>query len=240
MALARLLADLGPTEHHLLFYARYDATHDDETIAYCAGKFAAIHTARSVRKISGWPIGPNAMVMDLFTLSHAKHKAGEWDYAGIMLLESDALPLRATYLTELSNEWYAGKQLLLGAWIGAKNDPHKSHMNGNLIFSPRLTFTFPQLLSANVCKLAWDVYFWRYYWKVARASRLIYSDYRVKFTECDALYSPRKYDKGNPLFGEELHPAWLHGCKDPRALECVRERLIQPIVKNMVDAGTQL
>ncbi len=226
MALARLLADLGPTEHHLLFYRRYDTTHDDATIAYCASRFANVLIGGSVRKISGWPIGPNAMAMDLFTLCHQKHKAGEWDYSGIMLLESDALPLRASWLAELYTEWCQGKQLILGAWIGAKNNPQQSHMNGNLIFSPRLTFTFPQLLSRNVPKLAWDVFFWRYYWKQARASRLIYSDYRVKFTTCDALYAPRKYEKGNPLAGIDLAPVWLHGCKDAKAMECVRERLL--------------
>lgn len=227
MALARLICDIvGPTPHHLLFYARYDCEHDEPTIAYAQRHFGNVITARSVRKISGWPIGPNAMVMDLFTLCHAKHKAGEWDYSGIMLLESDAIPLRTTFLTELADEWNAGKQLILGPWIGAKNDPNKSHMNGNLMFSPRLTFTFPQLLASAVPKLAWDVFFWRYYWKQARASRLIYSDYRVKFTTCDALYAVRKYDKGNPLFGAELQPAWLHGCKDAKAMECVRERLL--------------
>lgn len=226
MALARLLADLGPYGHDILFYARYDSQHDDATIAYCASRFANVRIGQSKRKISGWPIGPNAMVMDLWQLSHQKHKAGEWDYSGIMLLESDCVPLSRTWLADLYAEWSAGKQLLLGPWIGLKNNPNQSHMNGNLIFSPRLTFTFPQCLSPNVPKLAWDVFFWRYYWKNARGSRLIYSDYRVKFTDCDALWAPRSYPKGNPLHGQELRPVWLHGCKDPRAPECARARLL--------------
>lgn len=226
MALARLLADLGPSPHHLLFYARYDCDHDAATIDYCAQAFAGTHHASSKRKISGWPIGPNAMVMDLFQLSHLKHKRGEWDYSGIMLLESDCVPLRRTWLDEIHQEWAEGKQLVLGHWIGQKNNPNQSHMNGNLIFSPRLTFTFGQLLSDNVPKQAWDVEFWRYYWKAARASKLIYSDYRVKFTDCATLHAPRSYPKGHAFPGAPIQPAWLHGCKDPRALECVRAALL--------------
>lgn len=226
MALARLLTDLGPSPHHLLFFARYDTEHDNETIRYCRNSFHTVLDARSTRRMAGWPIGPNAMAMDVFQLSHARHKAGEWDYEAIMFLESDCAPLRRDWLAAIAEEWQQGKQLVLGHWIGGKADPSRSHMNGNLMFSPRLTFTVGAITQPRVPALAWDVYFWKHYVRYARASRLIYSDYRVKFTTCDALMAPRKFEKGHPLGACEVQPAWLHGCKDSRAVECVRERLV--------------
>ena len=227
MALARLLADiLRHNEHHILFFARYDCEHDIATIRYCRQYFHTVLEGRSTRRIKGWPIGPNAMAMDVFQLSHEKHKAGEWDYESIMLLESDCVPLNNNWLELIRQEWREGNQLLLGHWIGKKADPARSHMNGNLMFSPRLTFTVPALLEPRVPVLAWDVYFWKAYSRFARASKLIYSDYRVKFTTCEDLFAPRKYEKGHPLGECQVQPAWLHGCKDSRAMGCVRDKLL--------------
>lgn len=228
-ALARLIADILPAHSphaDFLFYARYDCAHDAETQKYVAKKFSTTHAHRSRRPIKGWPTGPNAMVMDLFILSHEKHSAGQWDYAAIMLLEADCIPLRASWIEEIHREWHEQKQLLLGCWVGAKNEIHKSHMNGNLLFSPRLTFTFPFLRAKTTPVSAWDVHFWKYWQGSARASRLIYSDYRVPFSNCDELWRPRVYEKGSALGACQVQPAWLHGCKDQRAMECARERMI--------------
>lgn len=230
MDLSRLMVDTIGHKTDLadiLFFARYDCAVDNDAVIHAETAFKKVHVAQSKRRMTGWPIGPNAMAMDLFALVHSKHVKKEWDYSGVMMIEADCIPLRSTWLTELYAEWHAGQQMIMGAWIGSKRDPIKSHINGNLIFSPRITHVVPALLSSTTPTLAWDVRFWKNWMHVAKPSRLIYSDYKVDFTDCDVLWAPRTYTAADsPLADQTLSPCWLHGCKDLRALECARERLL--------------
>ena len=129
-------------------------------------------------------------------------------------------------------EWQEAKKLNLVTGSGSPKAVHKYKVKWNLMFSPRLTFTFPMLRSKLTPQMAWDVHFWKYWRHVSRASRLIYSDYRAPFENCERLWAPRLTEKGSAYGAGELSPAWLHGCKEMASIGCVRDRLI---CKNRLD-----
>jgi hypothetical protein len=241
MELSRLICDI---EHEVCpwadwaFMARFDCDHDMETVAYMKTKFEHVYTIKGVRRQTGWPQGPNAIVSDLFRLVYEKTTAGEWHYDAVMLAESDDLPLRKTWVHELWMEWHAGTQMILGDWIGSGHDLARSHINGNLLLAPELTRRLPRIWNMScVPSRGWDAYYWPNWAKWSRPSRLIFSDYRLgtkrhPWLGCDYLWAP-KYHRGhpsNPLYEVPLTPCWLHGCKDPEGRQCVREKLLGPPV----------
>ena len=241
MALSRLICDI---EHEVCpwadfaFLARSDCEHDAETAAYMKTNFGHVHLLKSTRRAKGWPQGPNAMFMDICRIVHDKTKAGEWAYDAISLLESDDLPLRSTWIKELHDEWHGGTQLVLGDWVGRGDNLAKSHINGNLLFAPSLTDRLPEVWNPmlGIPVRAWDQYFWPQFAPVARASHLIFSDYRLgtrnhPWLGCESLWTPRVHgDKTNPLEKVKLMPCLLHGCKEPAGRKCVREKLLGPPV----------
>jgi len=238
IALSRLIADLEPAKCQYADFAwliRFDCTPDSIPTDHLTPKFDRVYVIKGARRVTGWPQGCNAMVMDLMAYIQSRK---DWNYDAIMLMEADCLPLRASWIKELLTEWQfgahlsAGPYLVLGDWIGGR-DISASHLNGNLLFSPRLLSTIrPCWNSSVVSNVAWDAEWWRRYAKYTRASRLIFSDYRIgtpskPWQGCEYLWAPKIHstNKTNPLYGVPLQPCWLHGCKDPRGIECVRSRL---------------
>lgn len=236
MELSRLIADIEPCGCRFAdfaFLARFDCIHDPATAEYMRSKFSNVHFIPSKRRKTGWPQGPNAMAMDLFTTVHDKTVRGQWNYDAVQLLESDDLPLRGSWIEELWKEWHEGNQLILGDWIGSGTDLRHSHINGNLMFSPQLTKRLPRIWQAGgIPAVGWDAYYWVYWAKWSRGSKLIYSDYRSGTAKkpwqgCARLFEPY-YHRGyptNPLNDVDLMPCLLHGCKSPEGIKCVRNKL---------------
>ena len=236
MELSRLICDIEREVcpwADFAFLARSDCDHDPDTAAYMRANFEHVHLLQSTRRSKGWPGGPNAMFMDLCRIVHEKTAAGEWAYDAIMLLESDDLPLRSTWIKELHDEWHAGTQLVLGDWVGRGDSLTHSHVNGNLLFSPELTNRHEEMWHPmrGTPVRALDQYFWPQFAPVARASRLIFSDYRLgtrnhPWRGCESLWTYRMHgDNTNPLEKVKLMPCLLHGCKAPEGRKCVREKL---------------
>lgn len=234
LAVSRLVADIELSVcpwADWAFCARFDCTHDMPTVAYMRTKFTNVHLLQSSRRKTGWPQGPNAMAQDIFKTVHEKTKTGAWKYDAVLFAEADCLPLRRTWIKELWMDWHSGTQLVLGAWFGPGNVSSGAHINGNLLFSPQLTQLLPRIWqSSSVPASAWDSYFFPQWARYARASRLIYSDYRLgtpnrPWPGCAALWQSKCHrDAGNPLRNVPLQPCWLHGCKSPEGVRCVRQK----------------
>lgn len=201
---------------------------DGKFIAKLNTKFDSVVLQKGTRWASGWPLGPNALVMDAFAYTHKMHEGGFFNYSAAMLIESDCVPLKTTWIDDIIKEWEEGDQLVLGHMDGARH-----HINGNLAFHPKLFDHVPEMTTGVVPSRAWDMEFWDKIKPFARASRVIHSDYRLGTSDnpwkgCGDLWKKRVHvNPDHPLANEELEPSWLHGVKTPLGLECVRARFLQ-------------
>lgn len=238
LALLQLIYDLQADVPlaDILVYPRKDTKiRDSGAFDFLQGKFTLIK-GRSRRILSGWPHGPNGLAMDVFRLTWDAYQAGQFPYQAVLLMEADCVPLRPSWIRELAEEWSSQSKLLLGHWDGSGTTlrPPISHLNGNLLFHPRIVEHVPKLAAPDVPNGGWDMAFWPQLAPYATPSRLIYNDYRLNtknnpLLTPDRLFQPRYHrHPENPLVGEELHPCWLHGTKDFRAIAMVRERFGLP------------
>lgn len=240
MALAQLIADIEPglsLYADLAFFARWDCAQDEILAEKIRSKFASVHLLRSQRQVAGWPMGANAMEMDLFKIVYEKTSNREWAYDAILQVEPDCVPLRLTWLKELYDDWRSGTQLALGPVFGNATNLGQSHMNGGAwLFSPTLTPLVAEIWQqAEVPTRALDWCLWPVCAPWARASRLIYSEYGLgvlperPWRGCDFLWEPKTHrDEGNPLKNVELLPCLLHGTKTLDGIACVRQKFNLP------------
>jgi hypothetical protein len=232
--LLRLLGDLEPNKSQyadILLFPRFDTRwHGEGPQEALKSKFDGVYMGRSSRKRVGWPFGPNAVAMDVFK-SILEWK--DFPYSGVMLIEADCLPLRKTWIKELWQEWNSCDKLVLGHWDGSatENPPH-GHMNGNLIFDRELVVKHPQIANGEIVKGGWDMVIWPMIRPDAAPSSLIFSDYQLNTRKnpllgLDHLLRPRHHTRSdNPLYGQEIKPCWLHGCKKLEGLRLMRNYLL--------------
>jgi len=141
MHLARLIADIQQEKDarfEFAFFARFDATHDEETVNYVSRKFN-VWKLQGTRQVTGWPDGCNAVALEAMQQAYARSKTSWKDVKAVYLIESDVMPLVRDWLPRLEKEWdkaAADGKLLMGAWY-----PFHSvhgHINGNMLLSPVL------------------------------------------------------------------------------------------------------
>lgn len=219
-----------------MLYARADCRfHNQAVIESLSDKFDNVYRDRSVRPVSGWPFGPNALAIDLFRKIKSWYSSGQFPYTGVLLVEADCVPLRAGWIDEIRNEWLSSKALALGHWDGSGKNmkPPASHMNGNMVIHPELLNKIDGINSTEIPTWGWDMQYWDVICRYASPSRLIYSDYRLNtkknpLTNCCKLWDHKEHTHPeNPLYGEKLFPCWIHGTKGTLAQECVRKKLLE-------------
>ena len=143
--LLRLVTDLEPRMSEtadIMFSARFDCAHDEETIKYVARRFRVhTHINRNRRGV-GWPSGCNDLAFGtldyVYSLSAARRLP---QYKAIALLEADGCPLRAGWIETLSQEWDKAKVKVFGPMqnSGPKDSGHR-HINGNCLISADQAF----------------------------------------------------------------------------------------------------
>lgn len=219
MHLARLIADIEPVKNDLVdfaFFARFDATHDEDTIAKVSRKFN-VWKMTCERQGTGWPNGCNAMALDLLQQANRRANA-EWKQVkAVYLIESDVLPMRRDWLKLLSQEWDEGAakgKLLLGSW----HPFHSSvgHLNGNMLVDPQIV---SKIKGLEACRpgQAWDTEFalkFEPHWTKSRQMANHYNFQRSISPE--VLFS--SVDGKTPV-------AVVHGIKDASG-----ERQVRPLL----------
>lgn len=233
--LLRLICDLQDgvsPDADLLLSGMGGAQIDKKTDEAVRAKFAQVHTLQCKSNAVGWPRGPNHQVRETYARFVQGVRAEGWDYCALMLAEPDSVPLTKDWMAQIRNEWAEGNQLALGPWIG-RDVVGIEHMNGNMLLSPSFADVYqPFLKNPPSGGIAWDVGIWRFLKKYARASKTIWSEHRLgtlsnPLKNCEDLFKTRKYmDRSHPLYGLDITPAWLHGCKTD-ITQCVRDRLIK-------------
>jgi len=247
MALARLLADLEPikrTDVTFLFSARFDASFDEETIAYASEKFN-VRKFKGRKHETGWPAGPNGLYRESIVECIELVRSGRVNATGVLFIEADCVPLHKDWLNMLIKEWKECGKDILGAWFD-RSDGCANHVNGNCIISTTFWKKNKRIMMPG--SRGWDVDLSDIILPNAAPSKLIWSDYGLgkpgynEWRGCEWLFAEKRYGGvGNPLYGQALYPVWLHGPKDMRGIECVRARLLSDtILRKRDDFGALL
>lgn len=222
---ARLIADLEPEKSKyadFMFASRWDGEHDRSTVEYVARKFSDVRLFKTARQSKGWPAAPNDVALETYGHFCARVRQKMWDYAAILLIEPDVVPLFRDWIKQLHDEWFESDQLCLG-FIGDKSTHPIKHINGNCMISPAFQRVHRSFFWAPK-RDGWDVFHARAMVKHGRASRLIWNDYARKAITCDELFSSRSYPDTHPLGGKEIWPALYHGVKGFDAIICVKKK----------------
>ncbi len=167
---------------------------------------------RSSEKGLKYPTGPNKLAWDL--MNEAANGATWAQYAKcILLIEPDCVPVAPDWIDQLSEEWdrAAGQgKLIMGAWTG----DDMQHLNGNLIFSPKLASVID--LGPTPPRRPWDVAFapaFRPHWC---KTGLIKNLYRSTNVTDEQIETPECGTKP---------PVLIHGCRDDSVWNYAKRKL---------------
>lgn len=135
--LARLLADLEPGHSELadiLFVARFDCKHGEQTVKHVSRKFN-VHTYTSKKRGVGWPAGCNSLFFGSVEWIYHKMNAGHIPrYKAVFNMGADCAPLSKDWLSQLCGGWDAAakKKPLYAAGPLIPGSAHgREHINGD-------------------------------------------------------------------------------------------------------------
>lgn len=131
-----------------------------------------------------------------------------------MWIESDAVPLRPTWLDEIESEYQRARKPFMGAYVNIK--PHEPHMSGNGVYPACVADHSMDMAIPN--KIAWDYAGRRdtIGKKKAQFTTLIQHEYRVHGKEPTF---PTKESLSIILPGTAV----FHRCKDETLIDRLRE-----------------
>src|SRR6478736_1707412 len=235
--LVKLWVDLEPgfnSDIVLAFVSRFDIqpSHIGQDIIDLAKTKFEVLLHRCTKVGVGWPTGCNQLEVGAYEWFVESNRGGNYDIPYIFFAEADTVPLRPTWLSEIVKEAYDNKALMLGAYF-VQEDGY-AHINGNAVIHRDFW---------RSCKMIWNISPW-VGWDVAigkqalqygTPSRLIWQDYRLGAPDNpwkgdDHIFAEKQFNtKSNPLYGQPLQPAFLHGCKTDQAQKAVRERFLKKV-----------
>lgn len=233
LQLAHLWADIEPDFNpnvSIAFALRYDmdmATVPTETIEMLRRKFKAVHVFKSALVGSGWPHGCNALEIGAYQWFVERTRDGSIQEDYLLLCEPDTIPLRPTWLEEIRQEALTNKSPIMGAYFTAGEGV--PHINGNCVIHKDFWRECKEIWSVPPMS-GWDIYIGKTALRLGKASRLIWQDYRLGAPDNpwrgpDHLWESKCYHgPENPLYGQALQPAMLHGIKTYEGIDAVRER----------------
>lgn len=226
MRLARYMADLEPEFNHsvhVMFCARFDASHDSATMNYVSNKFEVSKYTSVRRGATGWPYGCNELVHSIWheLLVRSRHDPEFLGtYTAGYLLEADNVPLRRDWLAALLAEWGSREphEVIMGAWHPSCS-PY-GHINGNMLFVPDLAGRISGL-EGCAPDVGWDVAHVHRFKGRWKASRIMKNLYQATGVSEEALLSSDQPD-GPP-------PVVVHGVKDESAFKISKRRLFSTV-----------
>ena len=246
MALANLIADLLSVKSphfDFMFVPRFDCLVDTNTERMVAQKFDNVRVYQTRSRALGWPGGPNAMAHELYSHFYRQthtNRHDQWEYAAMMFGEPDSVPLSIDWMEKIWTEWYecdwnwggGNRQHVLGAWQTREDSGcPMTHINGNCVMGRDFLTVYPQFKTTTFG--AWDTTHARAMMEFGRPSKMIYSDYNVggqdgtkKYLGPPDMTKTRHVSASNPLHEFDLHPVYLHGIKDLRGIQDMRQHLL--------------
>lgn len=217
--LASLICDLERTRNHdadVMIFRRSDSRWMSTTIQEkLASKFDTVLTHTCRRHAAGHPYGCNEMWYDLVMLM-AQTAPYANDYYAFIPLESDAVPTRPGWISELISEWKVAASEGKAAIGFIHNDPRR-HLNGVAVYASDLYLRVgSRILMGGSPQVPYDVRHSGSILPMAKSSNRIRFQYRRPTITPADLFA--EYDGAAP--------AIFHGVKDQSALIAVRDRHI--------------
>lgn len=212
--LALLISDLERTRNHdadILLVNRADARPlGAATKAKLAMKFDKVMEHRCRRTDArGYPYGPNQMWSDLLMLMIQPPYRD--DYFAFVNLETDCVPTRPGWITELIGAWTLAQSEQKHA-VGFMHDNPVPHLNGVAIWSPNiLRIVGGNQLTGSSPSVAFDIWHSKRIAPHATTTPLIHFSYRKPTITAAELFGAA---------------ALYHGVKDGSARAAVRARHI--------------
>lgn len=233
--LVRLWVDLEDSFNDsitLLLFSRFDiqpTALGQDIIDYAKTRFKVM-TDRCRKEGVGWPRGCNQLEVGAYEWFVEQNRAKTINFEYIFLAEADTVPLRKGWANEIMNEAYDNQSLMLGAYFVEEDG--WAHINGNCVIHRDFWKKCKNIWAVRPSQ-GWDVAIGKEALRLGTPSRLIWQDYQLGMTHNpwigpDHLFASKSFKtKSNPLCGQILKPALLHGCKDMRGIEAARERLLK-------------
>jgi len=210
------LLDAPTTQSELLFLSRHDAEEPSEEIfAYAKKKFYKVHYWRCSLKGSGYPQGCNDLAYGLFQYMADQRSIGHYpDISSLLILESDCVITRKTWVEELQAEW--NKHLAQGRKIvgaiqmrGQWGQDTDYHVNAVAMYHPDILRFIPTLANGPA-DIGWDYYHRHVMLNHAGDTKLIKLDFR------------RESITEEELYGKQSDVLIYHGVKGDSAINAVR------------------
>lgn len=241
MQLARFIADIEPAFRDdvvALFTARFDCKHDEDTIAYVSKKFRTFKCT-TTRRATGWPDGPNQMFGESYQwiVENARNQKIPSPKC-ILFIEADCIPMRADWINVLYKEWQESGKDVSGAWL-KRADAGIEHINGNCIIAFDFWKKFKPIFHPPSLG-GWDALLAHGILPYGHPSKYIWSDYQLghphnPWRGCDFLWAAKRYTaRDNPYYGMDLYPAYFHGIKTDKGLQCARERILGKVEEKVL------
>lgn len=221
--LARLIADLEPqhsTQADILFVARFDCKHGEQTVRHVSRKFNVLRYTSPKRGV-GWPLGCNEIFAASMEYCFHKMKAGQIPgYKAVFNMAADTAPLAKNWIGSLSAAWDGAPAVMTAGALIAGSVHGREHINGDAcVLSGNLDFLQWVMRATGNLRVAagWDwvlaMEFEKRGWKNIPCVRSLWR-HHLGFTK----------DEWN------LHVSQgtkiLHGVKDDSVLELTRKNLL--------------
>ncbi len=204
---------------------------EQSLIDYAKKKFN-LYLLNSRRKGVGWPAGCNALEVGAYEWFVEKNrdnqKSKSFDFEYILLAEADTVPLRKGWMEEIMNEAYDNKAVIMGAYF-TKEDGCP-HINGNCVIH-RDAWRKIRSIWHVPSRRGWDMHIGPQALSLGTPSKLIWQDYRLGMPDNpwkgdDFLFADKEFtNPANPLYGQKLRPAMIHGIKTMDGIKAVRKKL---------------
>ena len=219
--LAGLIADLERIKNRdadIMLYRRHDATEPSRQIQdKLAEKFEKVHLLRC-RRTDGndYPFSSNQMFYELVT-TLGQSPAWFNQYYAFLNLETDCVPTRPGWITELINAYVEASRHGFAAIGYIHNDPIR-HMNGVAVYD---TAIYNKVgggkLGGGAPMVTYDIAQARNLSPFIEDTPLIHFDYRRPTIVPEDLFGAKR---------NGTEPCLYHGVKDRSARDAVREKFV--------------
>lgn len=199
----------------------------DDLVDDLKTRFKNVYIFKSPLIGRGWPHGCNALETGAYQWFVENTRNGKVDCDYMFICEPDTIPLRPAWLQEIHDEVLKNESPILGAYFTASDGI--PHINGNCIMHKDFWKQCPEIWQVPPMA-GWDVYIGNKATTIGKPSRLIWQEYRLGAPDnpwkgSDYLWADKAHvGAGNPLYGQALKPAMLHGVKTYQGIDAVREK----------------
>lgn len=177
---------------------------------------------------TGWPAGCNSQQIGAYQWFVESNRNKKFDFEYMLMVEPDTVPTRKGWSKEIMNEAYDNKALIIGSYFVRSDDI--PHINGNCVMHRDLWRTIRSIwdIPSNI---GWDCAIGKDALACGKPSKLIWQEYKLgtprnPWRGPEVLFEDKAFNNPeNPLHGQVLYPAMIHGVKTMEGIAAVRKKI---------------